>query len=86
MMNVERKINWLLTSPLIAVAFVAAFIILVGHLAASLAPGRWDDGSTLIKVCRDGSKVVRMNTGEYRVLSGQSFRTYHAENADVCAP
>jgi hypothetical protein len=46
---------------------------------------RWDR-ATVVKVCRDGSRVFRMEDGEYRVRARSSFRSFHAESADICAP
>ncbi len=46
-------------------------------------PDRWDR-ATVIKVCRDGTKIFRMDDGEYRVRAPGSLRSFHANDANVC--
>jgi hypothetical protein len=56
-----------------AVAATPAAVILL----VAIAPDRMDR-ATVVKVCRDGTKVFRMADGEYRT------RYYHAAGPDIC--
>jgi len=70
----------LFASPWLGLIIAALLIIATGGLVA--APDRWDR-ATVIHVCPDGTKVFRMEDGEYRVRY-RGFRSYHAIGPDVC--
>ena len=65
---------FLLGALLLALPFVAVVFVFT-------IPDRWDR-ATVVRICRDGTRVFRMEDGEYRVR--YSARSFHAASADVC--
>jgi hypothetical protein len=67
-----------------AFLFLSPFIGLLIAVAVSFTfSDRWDR-ATVVRVCYDGTKVFRMEDGEYRVRAPGSWRSFHAAGADVC--
>jgi hypothetical protein len=67
--------------------YLSPFIgLLLAMLFGGLLFGVSDswDRATVVRVCHDGTKVFRMEDGEYRVRAPSSFRSFHAASADVC--
>ena len=70
---------WLFLSPFVGLVLGWS----LGYLLPSV--DRWSSAS-VVRVCHDGTKVFRMEDGEYRVRGPSSVHSFHAESADVCAP
>jgi hypothetical protein len=70
--------TFLMASPFLGLLLGALLVA-----APAVMPDRWDR-ATVVRVCHDGTKVFRMDDGDYQVRT--NWRSYHAESADVCAP
>ena len=79
--NENRILLWSLVIG--AIIFAIPIIITISLLSA---PDRFEN-ATVVKICRDGTKVFRMEDGEYRVpASSSGWRSFHADGPDICAP
>jgi hypothetical protein len=74
----DQKFLWL---PPIIGLLLGALLLALPTILMTTVPDRWDR-ATVVKVCRDGTKVFQMEDGEYRVRT--SIRSFHAKGPDVC--
>ena len=84
----QRRADWFLrASPFLGLILGAGLFAAGGLIGGLIAPGldRWDR-ATVVRVCHDGTKVFRMEDGEFRVRGPSSLRSFHADGAEVCAP
>jgi hypothetical protein len=79
-MNISRtwtgSEKFLLASPFIGL-LLGAFLVALPTILMITIPSKFDR-AIVVRICRDGTKVFRMEDGEYRV------RNYRATGPDIC--
>lgn len=65
--------------PLAMVAIVGAFVA-----AMHVFPPAADEVRTVVKVCRDGTLVLRTHDGEFRVMRPGAWASWPAIGPEVC--
>jgi hypothetical protein len=76
---------WRLPGLLLACAVVLGLGVATGWWALS-PPSPPIDKVTVLKVCRDGTLVLRREDGEFRVLRPGAWQSWHAASDKVCEP
>jgi hypothetical protein len=66
---------------LLGAGVVAAFVITFSWL-----PPSEEDNATVVKVCRDGTLVLKREDGEFRVLRPGAWHGWRAASDKVCEP
>jgi len=82
------RINAFLSSPItgmIGMIAIPAAIFAAIFIPISSIPSPYDR-AVIVKICRDGNRILRMENGEYRALRPGALRGLKVENPEtVCS-
>jgi hypothetical protein len=78
--------RWRSRLPLWAPLILGAGVVWAFMLASSWPSPSEDEAATVVKVCHDGTLVLKREDGEFRLVRPGALRGWRAASDKVCEP